>query len=127
MHKLLLIMIAGGLGALSRYLLTGFAHRLFGESFPYGTFIVNISGCLLFGFLWGYLESRLSMLGLGAATRVVLLTGFMGAFTTFSTFAFETVQLLESSQYVSAAVNLAGQTVLGIAFIMLGIAASRLI
>ena len=71
--------------------LSGLVQRLAGERFPLGTMAVNLLGCLLFGFVWGYLEGRV---GLSPQTRTIVLTGFMGAFTTFSTYAFETVTLV---------------------------------
>ncbi|WP_027181124.1 fluoride efflux transporter FluC [Oleidesulfovibrio alaskensis] len=124
MQKLLLIAIAGGLGSLSRYSLAGAVQRLFGASFPAGTFVVNITGCFLFGLVWGFLEGRLT---LGPAARMIALTGFMGAFTTFSTFIFESVALLNSSQWLFAALNITGQIVLGILLLAAGLYLGKLV
>ena len=113
---------AGAAGALARYGLAGLVQRQAGGNFPAGTFVVNLAGCLLFGVVWGLLEHRL---GLAAQVRLVVLTGFMGSFTTFSTFAFESAGLLQGGQIAAALANLAGQTVLGVALVWLGMAAGR--
>lgn len=113
---------AGAAGALARYGLAGLVQRQAGGNFPAGTFVVNLVGCLLFGVAWGLLEHRL---GLAAQVRLVVLTGFMGSFTTFSTFAFESAGLLQGGQIAAALANLAGQTVLGVALVWLGMAAGR--
>lgn len=121
-QKLLYLALAGGLGALSRYGLAGLVQRLAGGSFPLGTFAVNILGCFLFGLVWGVLEHRL-----GPQFRVVVLTGFMGAFTTFSTYAFESATLMQHGQWGWALANLAGQNVLGLALLFAGLALGRAI
>jgi CrcB protein len=123
MLKILLVGLGGGAGALARWGLAGLVHRLFGGGFPLGTFVVNLTGCLLFGLAWGLVESR----GLlGPSARMAVLTGFLGAFTTFSTFAFESAQLLRLGQWGLALANVAGQVVLGLVFLFLGLALSRL-
>ena len=93
--KFLLIALGGGLGALARYGLGGLVQRLGRSNFPWGTFAVNMTGCLLFGLLWMLSTKHLSLSG---QARLFLLTGFMGAFTTFSTFIFETGQLLSGGE-----------------------------
>lgn len=85
-YKLALVGLGGGAGSILRFLL----QRAFNASFPYGTFIVNIAGCLLIGLLWGIGKSYGSETG-----RLLLVTGFCGGFTTFSAFTQESVQLLE--------------------------------
>jgi len=120
--KIVVIALAGGLGALSRYGLAGLVQRLAGGSFPLGTFAVNILGCFLFGLVWGLLEHRL-----GPHFRLAALTGFMGAFTTFSTYAFESATLLQHGQWGLAAANLAGQNILGLALLVAGLALGRAI
>ncbi len=105
-----LIGIGGILGANARYLVSVWAARRIGASFPYGTLIVNLSGSLLLGFL-----------ATGIAGRVVyewevqlVSVGFLGAYTTFSTFAFESVGLVRRRAYVLATANVLGSTVLGL-------------
>lgn len=124
MQKFVLIALAGGAGALSRYGLAGLVQRLAGGSFPLGTFVVNMLGCLLFGLVWGLLEERAAF---GPQARVIVLTGFMGAFTTFSTFAFESVALMRAGQWLFAAVNVAGQNLIGFIVLFAGLKLARLI
>ena len=116
-QNLFLLACAGGAGALCRYGLGGLVQRLAGERFPLGTLVVNLLGCLLFGFVWGWLEGRV---GFSPQTRAVVLTGFLGAFTTFSTFAFETANLLQGGQVLAALLNCTVQTVLGVMFVLAG-------
>ncbi|SKA81566.1 fluoride efflux transporter CrcB [Desulfobaculum bizertense] len=124
MEKLLLLALGGSAGALSRYGLAGLVHKIFGGTFPLGTFVVNMCGCLFFGLVWGFLENRTI---LGPAARTAVLTGFMGAFTTFSTYIFESSSLLRDGQWWSAIANIAGQTVLGLVLLTAGLFLARLI
>jgi CrcB protein len=121
--KLALIALAGAVGTLARFGMQGVVQRLCGEGFPWGTFAVNALGCFLFGVVWMLAEERLLISG---ETRLILLTGFMGAFTTFSTFAFETGQQLRESQWLYATGNVAGQVVVGVACVFLGFIVGRL-
>lgn len=122
--KLIYLSLGGAAGTLSRYWLSGVAQRLAGSAFPYGTFAVNILGCLLFGTVWGFFENRLLP---GSEVRLLVLTGFMGAFTTFSTYMFETAELVKFGQMALALVNVVGQSLAGLALVMLGIALGRLL
>ncbi|MBN1311142.1 MAG: fluoride efflux transporter CrcB [Anaerolineae bacterium] len=123
MQKLLLIGAAGALGALARYGLAGVVQRIGGVDFPWGTLTVNILGSFLFGVVWSLSEDRLII---GSETRLIVLTGFMGAFTTFSTFMFETGALLREAQWELAALNLAGQNTVGLTCLFLGLIVGRL-
>lgn len=122
--KLMWLFAAGGLGALARYGLGGLVQRWYGSEWPVGTFMVNLLGCLAFGFVWTLADERLIISG---ETRFIILTGFMGAFTTFSTFAFETSGLLRDAQWWSAAGNVLGHNVLGVAAVIAGMALSKLL
>ena len=122
MQKLLLIGLAGALGALARYGLSGFVQRYSGFTFPVGTLVVNLLGTFLFGFIWSLVEQRLVI---SVETRVVILSGFLGAFTTFSSFMFETSALVGDGQWGLAVLNIAAQITLGMAAIFLGLAAGR--
>ncbi|MFW5734731.1 MAG: fluoride efflux transporter FluC [Oceanidesulfovibrio sp.] len=124
MQKLIFIALAGGLGSLSRYGLTGLVHRYAGGAFPYGTFAVNIIGSFLFGLVWGLSEERL---GFSPELRAIILTGFMGAFTTFSTFAFESAAMLRAGQILPFAANVGGQVVVGFSLLWLGLALGKAI
>jgi CrcB protein len=121
-QRLALLAAAGAAGTLARYGLAGLTQRLFASSFPWGTFAVNAAGCLAFGLVWALAEDRMLISG---ATRLIVLVGFMGAFTTFSTFAFETGQMLDDSQWLLAAGNLLLHNVTGVALVLLGIAIGK--
>lgn len=124
LSKLFFIAAAGALGTLARYGLAGAVQNAAGTMFPWGTAAVNLAGCLLFGLIVAVVEDRFAVSG---ETRMILLTGFLGAFTTFSTFVFETEQLLEGSQWAFAAGNLALQNVVGVAALFLGLTLGRLL
>jgi CrcB protein len=124
LQKLLLIAVAGGLGAISRYGLSGLVHSLVGRTFPWGTVVVNVAGCFVFGLLWAAMEDRLSLSG---QTRSMILIGFMGSFTTFSTYVFETQQLLEDSQWLPALANFSLQNVAGLVAVVFGMAVGRFV
>ncbi|MGD9723198.1 MAG: CrcB family protein [Pirellulales bacterium] len=123
-QRLLLLAIAGALGTLARYGLGGLVQRIAPASFPWGTFAVNALGCLMFGIVWSLAEERALISG---RTRIILLIGFMGAFTTFSTFAFETGQLLADSQWLLVAGNMLLQNAVGIGLLLAGIALGKLV
>jgi len=122
--KILYLSVGGTAGTLSRYWLSGVAQRLAGNSFPLGTVSVNLLGCLLFGAVWGFFENRMLP---GSEVRLLVLTGFMGAFTTFSTYMFETAELVKYGQMAMALLNVVGQSVAGLALVLAGIALGRLL
>lgn len=122
-QKLGLLAAAGALGTLARFALGGAVHRFADAAFPWGTLAVNCAGCLLFGLVWALAEERLVI---GGDTRLVLLVGFMGAFTTFSTYAFETGAMLRDAQWGLAVANVVAQNVLGVVAFFLGLALGRL-
>lgn len=124
LQKLILIALAGSLGTLVRYGLGGFVQEHCGKMFPWGTVAVNLLGCLLFGLVWSSLAERWSASG---EVRAVVLIGFMGAFTTFSTFMFETEQLLRDSQWWSALGYFTVHNVGGLAAVLAGLAVGRLL
>ena len=124
LHKILPLALAGTCGTLARYWLSGAVHDLMGRDFPWGTAAVNIFGCLLFGLVWVLADERQLI---RADLRVVILVGFMGAFTTFSSLIFETGELMRGSQWVYAALNLIGQNALGFVAFALGAALGRVL
>jgi len=120
--KLLWLAAAGAAGTLSRYGLGGLVQRLHPSTYPWGTLAVNALGCFLFGVVWTLAEERLLISG---ETRVVVLVGFMGAFTTFSSYAFETGAMLRDAEWLLAAGNLLAHNVLGLTLFFLGAGVGR--
>ncbi len=108
----------GAVGALARYLLTSGTGRLLGHGFPWGTLIVNVLGSLLMGFLIDLLARRWSA---PAEARVFLVTGCLGAFTTFSTFSLDVVTLYERQELALAAAYAVGSVAAGVAALFLGL------
>ena len=122
--KLVALAVAGALGTLSRYALGGIVQRICGGTFPWGTMVVNSLGCFLFGLVWVLAEERMRI---SPEIRLIVLVGFMGAFTTFSTLVFETQTLMRDSQWLLAAGNYLGQSVLGVALLLLGMALGKML
>jgi CrcB protein len=124
MSKIALIALAGACGTLCRYWLSGLAYDLLGRDFPWGTWAVNILGCFLFGVVWVLAEER----GLlSAQARLLILTGFMGAFTTFSTLVFESGALMNDGLWFRLALNVGGQNLVGFAALYLGFGLGRIV
>jgi CrcB protein len=119
--NLLLIAIGGALGSVARYLLSSFVLRASGSLLGVGTFAVNVVGCVVFGVIAGLAERRFVF---GADARAFLLIGLLGGFTTFSSFAFESVQLLRDGQFLAATVNIVGQVVAGLVGLWMAFAIS---
>jgi CrcB protein len=116
--KLLLVGLGGGLGAVARYWLSGVVQEaLRNVTFPYGTLTVNVLGCLTIGGL-SYLADARGVLT--QETRLLLITGFLGGFTTFSTFGNETVGLARGGENVPALANIAGHLLLGLGAVWAG-------
>ena len=116
-----LIALAGAVGTLCRYGVAVLVHKS-GGPLVLSTLIVNVLGCFLFGLFFSLADGRWAI---SSQTRLIVLTGFMGAFTTFSTFAFETGQFMRDNHFGWAASNLLGQNVLGILFLLCGFAVGR--
>jgi CrcB protein len=102
MNAVLLVAAFGALGCLARYFLSGWAYGLLGVSLPYGTLAVNVLGSFLIGLI---MEFGLRGALLSPDLRVGLAVGFLGGFTTFSSFSYETFRLLESGQLLQASIN----------------------
>ena len=110
----------GFLGALCRYGLSGLVHRQFPlATFPYGTMVVNLVGCLLIGAFAGLVESRQLF---GADFRTFAMIGLLGGFTTFSSFGYETLAMLRGDDFIRAAVNVGVQVIFGLGLVWAGYA-----
>jgi len=119
--NLLLIAIGGALGSVARYAFSTAVLRITGSLFPVGTFAVNVVGCVAFGVIAGLADRRFVF---GPDARAFLLIGLLGGFTTFSSFAFESIQLLRDGQFLAAAVNIVGQVAAGIVGLWMAFAIS---
>lgn len=117
-EKTALVMIGGGLGALTRYSVGIFAGKFIGIRFPYGTLIVNLAGCFLIGVFFALFEKTSWP---GPSARLFLMTGFLGALTTFSTYALETFVSIRSGTFSAAALNFLLNNVLGLCLVIAGI------
>lgn len=116
----LVVMAGGALGALGRYAVSGWVARLTRQSpFPYGTLTVNVAGALVLGFLMSATTS--GRLGLSQSTRILLGVGMLGAFTTFSTFTYETVEAARAGDLRGAVLNVVVSLVLGLSACWLGL------
>ncbi|MBE2221141.1 MAG: fluoride efflux transporter CrcB [Anaerolineae bacterium] len=114
--QLVAIGVGGAIGAVLRFVISGLAYSVLGQNFPWGTFVVNMIGCFLIGFLAQLFEE----IAISPNLRVLILVGGLGAFTTFSTYALENVNLLRDGQVSTAFLNIMASTVLGIIFVFLG-------
>lgn len=123
-HKLVLLALSGACGTLARYGLAGLIQREGHSGFPWGTLTVNVLGCFLFGLLWTVSVQK-SMLS--PEFRVIVLVGFLGSFTTFSAFLFETEQMLEHAQWLMAGANVLGELFAGLLAYLLGAFLGRLL
>ena len=121
--QILLVGLGGFVGSIARYLISGATTKWFPTSFPIGTFIVNVTGCLLIGIIYG-VSSRVGWMT--QEWKLFLATGICGGFTTFSAFAYEGFKLLETSEYWT----FAGYTILSVILcllaVFLGVSLSKL-
>ncbi len=119
--QLIAVAVGGAIGATLRYLVSGAAYNQFGETFPFGTLLVNIIGCLLIGFLAQLFEEII----VPPNMRLLILTGTLGAFTTFSTYGLETFKLWQDGELRLALLNFATNNIVGILFVVLGFILAR--
>ena len=122
--NILLVGLGGGVGSIGRYLLQKWVYSLYPHPFPWGTFLVNVSGCFLIGLFYAIAEKS-SLLNL--EWRLLLIVGLCGGFTTFSTFAFENVILLRSGDFTFFILYIFASVVFGIAAVFGGIALIKLL
>lgn len=120
--RVLWVGVAGFFGAVSRYLLDGVVSRATGGTFPWGTWVVNVTGCFLVGLLTTVLTERVLP---HPAVRIALTVGFVGAYTTFSTFTYESVRLGQDGALGLALLNVGISLVAGLTATWVGIMAGR--
>jgi len=121
MKAALWVGLGGFVGANARYFLGLWIATRFGTTFPYGTFIINITGSFILGLIMGMLEGHV----LSPAVRLSAAVGFVGAYTTFSTWAYETLRLIENGSWQLAAANAFGSLLVGMGAAIAGITAGR--
>ncbi len=123
MRTFISIALGGSLGALSRYYLSKFISSYSGGTFPWGTLIINLSGSLLIGFFYGVFDRTI----VPDAFKTFISIGFIGAFTTFSTFAIENVNLFRDGEIKLGLLNIFISNIFGIFFALCGIYISKII
>ena len=123
MIRLVYIAIGGAIGAILRYETSGIAYKIFGTVFPYGTLSVNIIGSFFIGLLFELLEDT----ALSPDIRMLIFVGILGAFTTFSSFSLETINLLRDGEIWLGSWNIILNNILGITGAMVGIFVAKYI
>lgn len=116
-QMILAVALGGAIGATGRFLISTGIHKLAGGGFPYGTLTVNILGSFLIGFLFSYFEHTIAPL-----QKALLVTGMLGALTTFSTFSLETLLILQEGLYLKALLNMGLNLLLCLGATMAGMA-----
>ncbi len=122
MLQYFLIGLGGFIGANTRYLLQQWAANQWAADFPYGTMLINVSGSFVIGF---FLTLATGRLNISPELRLLVATGFLGGYTTFSSFSYETFRLVEQSGWWTAGINFAGNAGLGLVAVVLGIFLAR--
>jgi CrcB protein len=124
MGKFFLIGLAGFIGTLSRYWLSGVVARRYGETFPSGTLVVNLVGCLLVGMLFYLFQERFLV---NQTVRTVVMIGFLGGFTTFSSFGLQTFTLLQDGEFGLAALNVSLSNLIGLVLVWAGYSLGKIV
>lgn len=123
MRDFWIICLGACAGATSRYYLGLFAAARYGTAFPYGTFVINITGCLILGFFNALAVERAGFIP--SELRLLVSVGFIGSYTTFSTFGWESIRLLEEGNFLLAAAYVLGSVLVGLLAVYLGLVAAR--
>lgn len=120
--KLIFVGLGGALGAIARFWLGGWISSKFPMQFPLGTFVINVTGSFIIGFVMTLMSQQLTI---HPYWRLLIAVGFIGAYTTFSTFEYETMKLLEEGNILSAALNVGLSVIIGFIAVWLGVVAAR--
>lgn len=124
MLRLLLVCVGGAVGSGLRYLVSGWSLQVLGATFPWGTLVVNVSGSFLLGFL---MELGARTEAISPDLRIALSTGVLGGFTTYSTFNYESLQMMRDGEWLWAAVNMTATVAGALAAAVLGILLARVV
>jgi len=116
--KTFLIALFGAIGTLARYGLQGVVQLRMGSGFPYGTLLINLTGCLLLGFIG---QITLNRMLISADMRMAIAVGFFGGYTTFSSFGWETAKMLEAGEWLRATTYVAASVFAGLLLSVAGI------
>jgi CrcB protein len=122
--KILLVGLAGLLGTLCRYWISGAVSRRYGEAFPFGTLAVNLIGCFAAGLLFQLTQERIAF---NETARAAVFVGLLGGFTTFSAYGLQTFELLREGRLGLAALNVVASNLLGLLMVFAGYAAAKLV
>lgn len=122
MLGVLLVALGGGIGSVTRYLVSGWFASRFGPGFPYGTAVINVTGSFIIGFFLAFAQERAS---LSPYWRLFFGVGFVGGYTTFSTFEYESIRLLQDGEMLLGGVYLLGSVIAGGIAAIVGIALGR--
>ncbi len=122
MLEIISVAVGGGMGATARYLISSWAVARFGAEFPYGTLMVNIAGCFIIGAFMTIATERLIV---SPYWRLFITVGFVGGLTTFSSFSYETMHLLQEADTIRAAYNIGLNMLVGFIATWLGIGVAR--
>ncbi|EAX46388.1 CrcB protein [Thermosinus carboxydivorans Nor1] len=123
MLKIFLVALGGSIGATARYLISDWAAQRWGADFPYGTLIVNIAGCFIIGLFMALVTERIIV---SPYWRLLVTVGFVGGLTTFSSFSYETIKLVNDGQMTFALYNILSNFVLGFFATWTGISLAKL-
>ncbi len=123
MIKIAYLMLGGAMGAVLRYWISGLPYKIYVGVFPWGTLIVNLAGSFLIGFFWGLLGRE----NISTNTRSFLFIGLFGSFTTFSTFAFESLNLIRDGNIKYALINMLVSNLFGVLLVFAGFVLSKMI
>lgn len=123
LRNIILVGLGGSAGSILRYLTSVFVNKYFHSAFPFATFTINLLGCLLIGYLLGTFDKQQVV---SSDLKLLFIAGFCGGYTTFSTFAAENYQLMQSGNSLTAFLYIAVSVVICILAVWLGMTISRL-